>query len=269
MKISHELPNTLLHYSYEWNDYDYCLPIFLDKYEQYNLFFEKAKKDNRFIIMDNSLFEGYVHTSEDLVSKINKFEPDIFIVPDEWNNSINTIRNAKSWMINYKKYLPEKTNLMAVLQGESIGELLITYQTLVDLGYKHIAINHSSKAYENLFRNNIHPLQKQMYGRFYLINQLIEEEVINKNYYHHLLGCSLPQELKFYNSKENYFIKSVDTSSPIINGSLRIKYTDNGLSDKPRTKIEELFNKDLSGQLEDIIFNVKKFKEYVKDTISL
>ena len=57
MKISHELPLSLNHYSYKWNDFEYCLPIFLDKYDKYRLYFQKAYLDGRFIIMDNSLFE--------------------------------------------------------------------------------------------------------------------------------------------------------------------------------------------------------------------
>jgi len=150
MKISHELPLSLMHYGYEWNDYDYCLPHLIDKYEQYRLYFQKAKLDKRFIIMDNGLFEGVEHTTEDLLSKINLIRPNIFIVPDAWNDSAITLRNAKSWMINYKQHLPEEVNLMAVCQGESLGELISTYQTLVDLGYTHIAFNHSSIAYQGM-----------------------------------------------------------------------------------------------------------------------
>jgi hypothetical protein len=42
-----------------------------------------------------------------LFEKINQFIPDVFIVPDAWNDSAITLRNAKSWMINYKQHLPE------------------------------------------------------------------------------------------------------------------------------------------------------------------
>ena len=72
LKIFHELPLGLMHYGYAWTDGDYCLPIFLDKYEQYRLYFQKARLDKRFIIMDNSLFEGYTHTTEDLYNKIGR-----------------------------------------------------------------------------------------------------------------------------------------------------------------------------------------------------
>jgi len=121
MKISHELPLGLMPHAYQWNDYDYCLPHLLDQYEQYKLFFTKSKKDKRFVIMDNGLFEGVTHTTEDLLEKIQWLQPDIFIVPDAWNDSTITLRNAKHWMINYKNHLPENTNLMAVCQGKDMG----------------------------------------------------------------------------------------------------------------------------------------------------
>ena len=71
MKVSHELPLSLLHNAYKWNDYDYCLPHLIDKSMQYRLFFQKSRKDGRFIIMDNGLFEGVEHTLDDLFEKIN------------------------------------------------------------------------------------------------------------------------------------------------------------------------------------------------------
>ena len=46
-------------------------------------------------------------TSEDLLEKIYAFKPNVFIVPDEWNDSAATIRNAKHWM-NVHKPNPQK-----------------------------------------------------------------------------------------------------------------------------------------------------------------
>jgi len=261
MKVSHELPIELLNYSYEWNDYDYCLPHLLDTSDRYRLFFQKARLDQRFIIMDNGLFEGVKHTTEDLFNKIFLIHPDIFIVPDEWNDSAATLRNAKHWMINYKDKLPEKTNLMAVCQGKDIGELTSAYQTLVDLGYKHIAFNHSSIAYTEFYPEH-KTVYAQMLGRIELIRHLVEKDTVRKGLYHHLLGCSLPQEMMAYGDFD--WIKSVDTSNPIIVGSEGVRYGDNGIDYKPKTKIEELFNIDLTERMEDIIFNVNKFKQYTK-----
>ena len=261
MKISHELPLSLMHYGYEWNDYDYMLPHLIDKYLQYRIYFQKASLDGRFIIMDNGLFEGVEHTTEDLIEKINLIIPDVFIVPDAWNDSATTIRNAKEWMNNHIYKLPEGVNLMVVCQGESLGELIITYQTLLDLGYTHIAFNHSSCAYFEMYPG-LDPLKAQMYGRMELIRRLVETETINKRVYHHLLGCSLPQEFMSY--KDWSFIQSVDTSNPILVGAEGERYTDSGLNWKPKEKLEFYFEKDLEGKVEDIIFNIQKFKDYVK-----
>ena len=55
IKVSHEVPSALLHLSKHINDYDYCLPHLLDENEDYKNYFIKAKKNGRYIIMDNSL----------------------------------------------------------------------------------------------------------------------------------------------------------------------------------------------------------------------
>ena len=214
--------------------------------------------------MDNGLFEGVKHTEQDLFNKMWVVRPDVFIVPDEWNDSTTTLRNAKHWMINLKGFLPEGTSLMAVCQGKTIGELVTTYQNLVDLGYKHIAFNHSSAAYTTFYSQHT-PLNAQMLGRIELIRTLLEKDTIRKDIYHHLLGCSLPQEMMAYSDFN--WIKSVDTSNPIIVGSEGVRYEDNGIDFKPKAKIEDLFEVNLEDKLEDIIFNVNKFKSYVRKAI--
>jgi len=259
MKVSHELPLSLMHYGYAWNDYDYVLPHLIDKYDQYRLYFQKARLDKRFIICDNGLFEGITHTTEDLLDKINLIRPNIFIVPDAWNDSAATIRNAKSWITEQK--LPKGVELMAVCQGKTLGELISTYQTLIDLGYKYIAFNHSSVAYKEMY-SNIDVLKAQMYGRMDFIRKLVQMDTIRTDVYHHLLGCSLPQEFMAYG--EWKFIKSVDTSNPILVGAEGVRYTDSGITFKPKEKLEHYFEKNLDEQKDDIIFNVQKFKQYIK-----
>ena len=137
MKISHELPLSLFQYSAEFNDYEYCLPHLLDKFPDYRQFFLDSSERGRFIIMDNGLFEGVKHTTQDLLEKIDLIEPNIFIVPDEWNDRDITAKNAKHWT-QYK--LPFKTKLMVVLQGKNVNEIHTLYQQCVDLGYTHFAL---------------------------------------------------------------------------------------------------------------------------------
>lgn len=259
MQISHELPLNLLSHSYEWNTYDYCLPHLLDKHAEYKEYFLKAREDNRFIIMDNGLFEGVTHTTKDLLEKIDLIEPNIFIVPDEWNDRDVTAKNAKHWT-QYK--LPFRTKLMVVLQGKTIGEIHSLYQQCIDMGYTYFAINHSSIVYQELSKSE-NSLANQSVGRVMLIEYLRKHGLIKDHHYIHLLGASTPQEFTYY--RDNLplgLINSVDTSNPIIFGALGKRYNEFGMLEKPTEKIEYFMEKDLSSNLEDIIFNVNKFKNF-------
>jgi hypothetical protein len=60
------------------------------------------------------------------------------------------------------------------------------------------------------------------------------------------------------------FIKSVDTSNPILVGAEGVRYADNGIDFKPKNKLEHYFEMNLEERMEDIIFNVNKFKSYIK-----
>jgi hypothetical protein len=258
IKISHELPLTLMEYSHEWNNFDYCLPHLLDKYSDYRQYFLDARERDRFIICDNGLFEGVTHTTQDLLDKIDLIKPDIFIVPDEWNDSTITAKNAKHWL-QYK--MPMRTKLMVVLQGKTVSDIHLLYQQCIDLGYTHFAFNHSSVVYQELGGSE-NVLANQSVGRVLLIQYLLSQNIIKEHHYIHLLGASTPQEFTFYRDALPDLINSVDTSNPIICGALGIKYVETGLLEKPKEKIEEFMEENLDSQLENIIFNVNKFKEF-------
>jgi hypothetical protein len=262
MKISHEVPLSLLERSLMFNDYQYVLPHLMDKYNEYKVFMLRYRnQENSFIIMDNGLFEGVTHTTEDLVEKIHLVKPDIFITPDDWNNPHATYKNAKYWMNTLKSQIPSTTKLMVVLQGKSIEEISSLYDKCVDLGFKYFAFNHSSETYQRI-SNHPNKLVNQMMGRIELVNLMKRQGHISDNHYIHLLGASLPQEFIYYKGIE--WINSVDTSSPIINGALGIPYEEYGLLTKPKNKIEEFFEDSLEDQIGNIMFNINKFKDYTK-----
>jgi hypothetical protein len=258
MKISHELPLSLLEYSNDWNDYEYCLPHLLDKHSDYRQYFLDSRERDRFIIMDNGLFEGVTHTTQDLLEKIDLIKPDIFIVPDEWNDSAITAKNAKHWL-QYK--MPMRTKLMVVLQGKTVSDIHLLYKQCIDLGYTHFAFNHSSIVYQELGGSE-NALANQSVGRVLLIQYLLSQNIIKDHHYIHLLGASTPQEFTFYRDAIPTVVNSVDTSNPIICGALGIRYTETGLLEKPKEKIEEFMEENLDSKLEDIIFNINKFKEF-------
>jgi len=258
MKIMHELPLSLMEYSSEWCDGEYCLPHLLDKHSDYRQYFLDSRERDRFIIKDNGLFEGVTHTTQDLLDKIDLIKPDIFIVPDEWNDSTITAKNAKHWL-QYK--MPMRTKLMVVLQGKTVSDIHLLYKQCIDLGYTHFAFNHSSILYQELGGSE-NALANQSVGRVLLIQYLLSQNVIKEHHYIHLLGASTPQEFIFYRDAVPDLINSVDTSNPIICGALSTRYTDIGLLEKPLNKIEEFMEANLEDRLEDIKFNVNKFKEF-------
>jgi hypothetical protein len=178
------------------------------------------------------------------------------------NDANTTLVNAKSWMINYKKGLPEGVNLMAVCQGKDMTELITTYQTLVDLGYTHIAFNHSSIAYQQEY-TGMDSLKAAMYGRMEFIRKLVASGAIRKDVYHHLLGCSLPQEFMYYEGYD--FLKSVDTSNPILIGANKETYGDFGsMLTKPKDKMEKFFEQDMLPSMNFITENVREFRKIIE-----
>jgi len=60
------------------------------------------------------------------------------------------------------------------------------------------------------------------------------------------------------------FIRSCDTSNPILVGAEGVRYTDSGINFKPENKLEHYFEKNLEDKIEDIKFNVARFKTYIK-----
>ena len=259
IKVSHELPLCFLNKGKEWNDYDFCLPTYWFKSEQYKQHYLDAKAAGRFIIADNGLFEGDSFTEKQLIEFVNELQPDIFVIPDVWNDALLSLRNAKRWT-NMREILPENTKLMAVIQctDYKIGSLL--YGQYMDLGVEAIAFNHSSTAYQDFFPHENISISKMM-GRIYFINQLKKKNIIDNHIHHHLLGCATFLEFKAYNDPAYFFIKTADTSNPVIFGLKEQKYTFNNCWDKPNEKIEVWFDKEINNkQLECIKHNVEVFK---------
>lgn len=66
--VAHEVPICLLEQSRQYNNYEYILPHLLDKFSAYKDYMLQAKKDGRYIIMDNSLHElGVPYNDERLL----------------------------------------------------------------------------------------------------------------------------------------------------------------------------------------------------------
>jgi hypothetical protein len=256
MKVSHEVPLSLLELSKGFNDYDYCLPHLLDKYEQYLNYYKNAKTTGRYIIMDNSLHElGHAYDTDRLMHWINELQPNEFIVPDVWEDMEASIKNATEWA---KIELPKNTLKVAVVQAKSIEEAKECYLKYKSLGYKKIAFSYGAVYYKEHFPHSSQAVATAV-GRVYVIHSLYKEGIIKDTDNVHLLGCAIPQEFVHY--KDMPFITTIDTSNPVMAAIEGITYEPYGLDQKPKTKIDEVIEIKLDKpQFFNTMSNIKQFK---------
>ena len=258
MKISHEVPLCLLEDSLSFNDYDYALVHLLDKDEDYANFFLQAKQQGRYIILDNSLHElGTAYHDSGLIHWVEKLLPNEFIVPDVWQDTTQSIVNARKWA---QIELPKEVTKVAVVQAESLTGAMLCYQTYKDLGYKKIAFSYGADYY---LEHSSHPNKNiaKSLGRIQVISKMYEVGAILKKDRVHLLGCQVPQEFSWY--KDMPFIETIDTSNPVMATLDGIKYGENGLTEKPKANMNDHFyTTDIDYDLLD--WNLKMFKKLLK-----
>ena len=75
----------------------------------------------------------------------------------------------------------------------------------------------------------------------------------------HLLGCNIPQEFSWY--KDMPFIKTIDTSNPVIHGLAGIKYEPWGLNNKLSTKVDKFEGE--AKHWDTAIYNIQTFKTFL------
>ena len=239
MKVSHEVPRCLLKASQEFNDYDYCLPHLLDQDEEYKQYFLDAKKEGRYIVMDNSLHElGEAYKWDRLKHWLYELKPNEFIVPDEWMDYNQTAVYAKYWK---QIPMPDDCTAMAVVQGKNLIDAIKSFRGLKDLGYEKIAISYGATWYNDLFPHSNKDLGKAL-GRLNFIGELVKSGELDKYDKIHLLGCSVPQEFGWY--RDFNFIKSIDTSNPVMAALEGIMHKESGLLEKPKANMNDHFNID-------------------------
>jgi hypothetical protein len=257
VKVSHETPLCLLDDSIHFNDYDYALPHLFDSEPEYLEYFRRAKAAGRYIIMDNSLHElGHAYSTDRLMHWVNELEPNEFIVPDVWEDKTASIVNARSWA---NVVMPKNTTKVAVVQAQTIHEAFECTRIYKDLGYKKIAYSYGASYYNDICTHPNKNLGKAL-GRVYVISTLYKQGVLHPNDRVHLLGCQVPQEFGWYRDIE--CIESIDTSNPVMAALEGIRYTNAGLTEKPKANMNDYLYM-LADQVDYnlLTHNLNKFRE--------
>ena len=251
MQISHEVPLSLLEQSRKFNDYDYALVHLYETEPEYLKFYKESITKGREVILDNSVFELEEAFDADRFKHwIKETLPTYYIIPDVLDNSEQTIKNVLNWD---KEDIPGQT--IGVIQGESFNQALACYDAIKD-HVDRIAISFNCKFYEQEEGESV--LHKWAVGRIRFVNYLA---TMGNTKPMHLLGCSIPQEFKFYRDPKFDFIKSVDTSNPVVHAINNIKYTDDGLDTKVSTKLIEYMHQ-TEFDMDTLLYNVNKFRTF-------
>lgn len=241
MLISHEVPVSLLQQSRSFNDYDYCLVHHYLKYPKYREYF-RSLPDSRMVILDNSVVELGESFNLDLYLQVaDELNPSIIIAPDDFILPENNFNK----LIHFLSIYRGRSLVMGVPHGKNLEQYLQNFKEMSNL-VPVIGISVHS-----------------FINRFDLIQILKIEDLIDRTKHHHLLGCQRPQEFAQYRS-ERVFLKSVDTSNPVIHGFYGDLYTDAGLDFKRKENIDTIIDQvPTPEQTEKILYNITKFRSFL------
>ena len=273
MKVSHESPVSILDYSKEYNDFDYCLVHLLhqnagapEQLAYYNFYKFSRTLYNREVLLDNSIFElGRAFDPAEFYKSVLDIEPNMYIVPDVLEDMHGTVQSFREFSDKRDSIRNTfQTKAIGAVQGKNWHELKECYKFMSD-NADMIAISFDFSYYQITGEGNS-PLDRWCSGRQRFIQDLISTGAWNWNKPHHLLGCSLAKEFRHYVDRNVHNIVSCDTSNPIVAAIHGLKYdADYGLDSKPSTKLADLITHNFTDdQLALVKYNTIMFKKIIR-----
>lgn len=267
IKVSHESPISMLQASRTYNDFDYALVHLFETHLDYYNFFKRSRDVyGREVLLDNSIFElGHAFNGDKFLKAALDLKPNMFIVPDVLEDSKATTDSFKSWHDRITQIKDTCiTKAIGAVQGKTWQELIDCYKFMSD-NADMIAISFDFSYYEVTGEGRT-KLDKWCTGRQRFIKHLIEKGIWNWDKPHHLLGCSLAREFRFYVDNNIHSIVSCDTSNPIVAALHGLEYdADYGLPTKPSTKLADLIDHQVTKDEQDMIdYNVAMFKRIIR-----
>lgn len=262
--VSHESPISILDNSIHYNDYDYALVHLFEKLPNYYEFFKSSLSRGRQVLLDNSIFElGTAFDSDKFANYVRELKPSYYIVPDVLEKGYETVKSFAEFTAKYNDLPGLK---IGAVQGNTYNELVDCYKYMSEYA-DYIAISFDF-SYYIVTGTGKTKLERWCSGRQHFINDLINDGVWKWSKPHHLLGCSLAKEFRYYVDNNIYNIRSCDTSNPVVAGIKGLRYNgDLGLQDKPSVKLADLIEHQVSNEeLDAIIYNTTQFKNILNRT---
>ncbi|NBW56595.1 hypothetical protein EBR43_02185 [bacterium] len=267
MKVSHESPLVLLEQSRNYNDFDYALVHLFERYPDYYNFFKNSRNTyNREVLLDNSIFElGKAFDSDKFFNAAKQLQPNMFIVPDVLESASQTVESFIQFSDKTKELKNSfQCRSIGAVQGNTWHDLINCYKFMANEA-DMIAISFDFSYYE-ITGEGVSRLERFCSGRQRFISQLIDRGLWEWNKPHHLLGCSLAREFRFYVDTNVYNIVSCDTSNPVVAAMHNLKYdADYGLYEKPNSKLADMMEHQFTTDQIDILnYNLKMFRKIIR-----
>ena len=254
MKLAFIAPtNALKHISSE-GDIEFCLAPYCLKDKKYKQYFIKARKNYRYVIMDNGAAEGDIIDNDEYVKLAIEMRVREIIIPDVIGNMKETILKLYSFISKYGWLLKENDiKLHAVIQGRTFKEYAEMYELLIN--------EPSIDVIGIPFRMNFNQLKfvseyDRALNRLYFLDNIV---TIKKEI--HCLGSNNIYEIIELNKRP--YVRSCD-SKLIARYGKALKILNKEDVYKPKEKIEmdeKLNNK----QIKYAIKNIKLLKGGLND----
>lgn len=200
-----------------------ALPHLVKQSENYRNFFKSNEKK---IILDSGVIElGTPVQFSELLSMGLDVGADMIAIPDYLYDANKTINIAKNINRKYlKKKHTEKYKFMGIVQGETLSEWLNCFVVLANLEMVStlgIGIYSVKKVFSSLTGK-----RDCFSNRMKCMEIITRKNLLPKGKEIHLLGLGEPRELVY--QKEHPFVRSCDTSRPILYGMQKRRYTVDG-----------------------------------------
>lgn len=183
---------------------------FLDD-DVYAHFYIEERKNGGFLILDNGACElGCSLPGAMLFEAASKLSPNVLVLPDELNNSENTMDMSGNFLKEFAKSLDESVSYMGVVQGRTKDEWLTCFKFFAD---------HDKVPVIGLSNTNaMFPSDTYEFSRIETINFLSDNNMIPANKSIHLLGLNSSGHMELKKLRNLDFIEGADSSAPVVHG---------------------------------------------------
>ena len=257
MKIAHITTANALNEISILGDIEYCLAP-LCKILQYKNYFIEQIKNNRYVIMDDSIAEnGGTLTTDEIINLAIEMNISELVIPDVIGDFEKTNVKRKELLDKYYVKLKyQNIKLMGVVQGNTFQEYFDMFKELENDGrIDTIGIPFRIKFYNTdvKYKDFYHAIQRLSF--LYIIKDISIKPI-------HCLGCNNVYEILQLN-KTN--IRSMDSKILSCYGvnNLLLQETD---ETKPRDKNLDILKDNLDEQsIEKTIENINKLNQILKN----